>query len=66
MNEMWSLVDIDFIQNWCERTGCMLLMPEDVERLKKVKYALNKFFDSEGYLEFSELVEAEKIMNEYF
>lgn len=59
-------LDINEIQDWCDRTGCVMLTPEELEKLKFVRNALNELFSQDGRVAFRDLIRAEQIMNEIF
>lgn len=52
---MWDL-DLDDVQRWCEQTGCVLLTPEEAEKLETVRPKIELFLDGKAEPEILEEV----------
>jgi len=53
--KMWEL-DLDIVQDWCERTGCVLLRPEEAEKLELIRPKIELYIEGKAEPEILEEV----------
>lgn len=60
---MWDL-DLDVVQNWCEKTGCVLLTPEEAKKFESIRPKVELYI--EGKAEQETLGEVADILRELY